>query len=67
MSTINYNQYTTDEQRIAVASKRDGTAPDWYTVDDWAEQAKTPRAKEILRKLAIRLYHLEEYAIYGEI
>ena len=40
----NYEQYITDEQRIAIASKRNGTAPDWYIVDEWAEQAKTSKA-----------------------
>ena len=63
----NYERYITDEQRIAIANKRNGTAPDWYTVDEWAEQAKTSKAKEILRKIAIRLFHLEEYATYGEL
>ena len=63
----NYEQYITDEQRIAIASKRNGTAPDWYTVDEWAEQAKTSSAKDILRNIAIRLFHLEEYATYGEL
>ena len=63
----NYKQYVTDEQRIAIASKRNGTAPDWYIVDEWAEQAKTSKAKEILRNIATRLFHLEEYAIYGEL
>lgn len=63
----NYEQYITDEQRIAIASKRNGTAPDWYIVDEWAEQAKTSNAKEILRKIATRLFHLEEYATYGEL
>ena len=63
----NYEQYMTDEQRIAIASKRNGTAPDWYIVDEWAEQAKTSKAKEILRKIATRLFHLEEYATYGEL
>ena len=63
----NYKQYVTYEQRIAIASKRNGTAPDWYIVDEWAEQAKTSKAKEILRKIAIRLFHLEEYATYGEL
>ena len=67
MSTINYEQYITDEQRIAIANKRNGTAPDWYIVDEWAEQAKTSKAKEILRNIAIRLCHLEEYATYGEL
>ncbi len=67
MSAINYNDYKTDEQRIAIASKRNGTAPDWYTVDEWAEQAKTSRAKEILRNIAVRLLRLEEYATYGEL
>lgn len=67
MSTINYKQYVTDEQRIAIASKRNGTAPDWYIVDEWAEQAKTSKAKEILRKIAKRLFHIEEYATYGEL
>ena len=62
-----YSNYKTDEQRIAIASKRNGSAPDWYTVDEWAEQAKTSRAKEILRNIAIRLFHLEEYATYGEL
>lgn len=66
MSTINYEQYITDEQRIAIANKRNGTAPDWYIVDEWAEQAKTSNAKEMLRKIAIRLFHLEEFATYGE-
>ena len=66
MSTINYEQYITDEQRIAIARKRNGTAPDWYIVDEWAEQAKTSNAKEILRKIATRLFHLEEFATYGE-
>ena len=63
----NYEQYITDEQRIAIASKRNGTAPDWYIVDEWAEQAKTSNAKDILSKIAIRLFHLEEYATYGEL
>ena len=63
----NYEQYITDEQRIAIASKRNGTAPDWYIVDKWAEQAKTSKAKEILRNIATRLFHLEEYATYGEL
>ena len=63
----NYDQYITDEQRIAVASKRNGTAPDWYIVDEWAEQAKTSKAKEILRNIATRLFHIEEYATYGEL
>lgn len=63
----NYDQYITDEQRIAIASKRNGTAPDWYIVDEWAEQAKTSKAKEILRKISTRLFHLEEYATYGEL
>lgn len=63
----NYDQYITDEQRIAIANKRNGTAPDWYTVDEWAEQAKTSKAKEILRNIATRLFHLEEYATYGEL
>ena len=63
----NFEQYITDEQRIAIASKRNGTAPDWYIVDEWAEQAKTSKAKEILRKIAIRLFHFEEYATYGEL
>lgn len=63
----NYDQYITDEQRIAIASKRNGTAPDWYIVDEWAEQAKTSKAKEILRNIATRLFHLEEYATYGEL
>lgn len=63
----NYEQYITDEQRIAIASKRNGTAPDWYIVDEWAEQAKTSKAKEILRKIATRLFHIEEYATYGEL
>lgn len=63
----NYEQYITDEQRIAIASKRNGTAPDWYIVDEWAEQAKTSNAKEILRNIATRLFHLEEYATYGEL
>ena len=63
----NYDQYITDEQRIAIASKRNGTAPDWYIVDEWAEQAKTSKAKEILRNIAIRLFRLEEFATYGEI
>lgn len=63
---MNYEQYTTDEQRIAIASKCDGTAPDWCTVDEWAEQAKTTRAKEILSNIAVRLFHLEEYSIFGE-
>lgn len=63
----NYEQYITDEQRIAIANKRNGTAPDWYIVDEWAEQAKTSKAKEILRKIATRLFHLEEYATYGEL
>ena len=67
MSTINYEQYITDEQRIAIANKRNGTAPDWYIVDEWAEQAKTSNAKEILRKIATRLFHLEEFATYGEV
>ena len=62
-----YKQYKTDEQRIAIANKRNGTAPDWYTVDEWAEQAKTSRAKEILRNIAVRLLRLEEYATYGEL
>lgn len=62
-----YEQYITDEQRIAIANKRNGSAPDWYTVDEWAEQAKTSKAKEILRNIAVRLFHLEEYATYGEI
>ena len=66
MSTINYEQYITDEQRIAIARKRNGTAPDLYIVDEWAEQAKTSNAKEILRKIATRLFHLEEFATYGE-
>lgn len=63
----NYEQYITDEQRIAIASKRNGSAPDWYIVDEWAEQAKTSKAKEILRNIATRLFHLEEYATYGEL
>lgn len=63
----NYEQYITDEQRIAIASKRNGTAPDWYIIDEWAEQAKTSKAKEILRNIATRLFHLEEYATYGEL
>ena len=63
----NYDQYITDEQRIAIARKRNGTAPDWYIVDEWAEQAKTSKAKEILRNIATRLFHLEEYATYGEL
>ena len=63
----NYEQYITDEQRIAIASKRNGTEPDWYIVDEWAEQAKTSKAKEILRNIATRLFHLEEYATYGEL
>ena len=63
----NYDQYITDEQRIAVASKRNGTVPDWYIVDEWAEQAKTSKAKEILRNIATRLFHIEEYATYGEL
>lgn len=63
----NYEQYITDEQRIAIASKRNGTAPDWYIVDEWAEQAKTSKAKEILRNIATRLFHLEEYATYEEL
>lgn len=63
----NYEQYITDEQRIAIASKRNGTAPDWYIVDEWADQAKTSKAKEILRKIATRLFHLEEYATNGEL
>ena len=63
----NYEQYITDEQRIAIASKRNGTAPDWYIVDEWAEQAKTSKAKEVLRNIATRLFHLEEYATYGEL
>ena len=63
----NYKQYVTDEQRIAIANKRNGTAPDWYIVDEWAEEAKTSKAKDILRKIAIRLFHLEEYATYGEL
>lgn len=63
----NCEQYITDEQRIAIASKRNGTAPDWYIVDEWAEQAKTSKAKEILRKIATRLFHIEEYATYGEL
>ena len=63
----NYEQYITDEQRFAIASKRNGTPPDWYIVDEWAEQAKTSKAKEILRKIATRLFHLEEYATYGEL
>lgn len=63
----NYDQYITDEQRISIASKRNGTAPDWYIVDEWAEQAKTSKAKEILRNIATRLFHLEEYATYGEL
>ena len=63
----NYEQYITDEQRIAIASKCNGTAPDWYIVDEWAEQAKTSKAKEILRNIATRLFHLEEYATYGEL
>ena len=63
----NYEQYITDEQRIAIASKRNGTAPDWYIVDEWAEQAKTSKAKEILHNIATRLFHLEEYATYGEL
>ena len=63
----NYDQYITDEQRIAIASKRNGTAPDWYIVDEWAEQAKTSKAKEILRNIATRLFHLEENATYGEL
>lgn len=63
----NYERYITDEQRIAIASKRNGTAPDWYIVDEWAEQAKTSKSKEILRNIATRLFHLEEYATYGEI
>lgn len=63
----NSEQYVTDEQRIAIASKRNGTAPDWYIVDEWAEQAKTSKAKEILRNIATRLFHLEEYATYGEL
>lgn len=67
MSTINYEQYITDEQRIAIANKRNGTAPDWYIVDEWAEEAKTSRAKDILRKIAIRLFRLEEFAAYGEV
>lgn len=67
MGTTNYKQYITDKQRIAVASKRDGTAPDWYIVDEWAEQAKTSSAKDILRNIAVRLFHLEEYATYGEL
>ena len=62
-----YSNYITDEQRIAIASKRNGTAPDWYIVDEWAEQAKTSSAKDILRNIAIRLFHLEEYATYGEL
>lgn len=62
-----YSNYKTDEQRIAIAKKRNGTAPDWYTIDEWAEQAKTSRAREILRDIAIRLFHLEEYATYGEL
>lgn len=66
MSTINYEQYITDEQRIAIANKRNGTTPDWYIVDEWAEQAKTSKAKEILRNIAIRLFRLEEFATYGE-
>ena len=66
MSTINYEQYITDEQRIAIANKRNGTAPDWYIVDEWAEEAKTSSAKDILRKIAIRFFHLEEFATYGE-
>lgn len=67
MSTRNYSNYNTDEQRIAIANKRNGTAPNWYTVDEWAEQAKTSRAREILRNIAIRLFRLEEYATYGEL
>ena len=67
MSTINYEQYITDEQRISIANQRNGTAPDWYIVDEWAEQAKTSKAKEILRNIAIRLFHLKEYATYGEL
>ena len=63
----NYKQYVTDEQRIAIANKRNGTAPDWYIVDEWAEQAKTSKAKEILRNIATRLFHIEEYATYGEL
>lgn len=63
----NSEQYVTDEQRIAIASKRNGTAPDWYIVDEWAEQAKTSKAKEILRNIATRLFHIEEYATYGEL
>ena len=63
----NYDQYITDEQRIAIARKRNGTAPDWYIVDEWAEQAKTSKAKEILRNIATRLFHIEEYATYGEL
>ena len=62
-----YKQYITDEQRIAVASKRNGTAPDWYIVDEWAEQAKTSSTRDILRNIAVRLFHLEEYATYGEL
>ena len=63
----NYEQYITDEQRIAIANERNGAAPDWYIVDEWAEEAKTSSAKDIPRKIAIRLFHLEEYATYGEL
>lgn len=54
---MDYSKYKTDQERVAVAHK---VPPQHYiTLMDWADEAKDPDCKTVLKHYAWRAFHVE--------